>query len=96
MGKSVKSAHIEETRSPIEPGSKRERVFFRGLQTHTCSELGNPEKVAVLRARAEMLSQAHESHDRPHAIIGSKTQSMSDNVRLICQEWRQLNEELGV
>ena len=36
----------------------------------------------MLRAQAEMLSQADASDDRSHAIIGANIQSMSDNVKV--------------
>ena len=48
---------------------------------HTCSDFGQPEKVAILRARANMLSQAANSDDRTQAIIRVSVQGMSDNVK---------------
>ena len=48
---------------------------------HTCSDFGHPEKVAILRARANMLTQAANSDDRTQAIIGASVQGMSDNVK---------------
>ena len=54
---------------------------MRTSNTHTCAEFGHPEKVAVLKARAAMLSQAESTDNRTHAIIGANTQSLSDNVK---------------
>ena len=56
-------------------------VFQGSINTHTCAVFGNPEKVAALRSRAEIVLQANSSDDRSHTIIGSKTQALSDNVK---------------
>ena len=48
---------------------------------HTCSHFGNPEKVAVLKARMGMLMQANNSSDRTHAIVGAHTQELSESVK---------------
>ena len=54
---------------------------MRTSNTHTCAEFGHPEKVAVLKVRAAMLSQAESTDNRTHAIIGANTQSLSDNIK---------------
>ena len=54
---------------------------MRSTNTHTCADFGHPEKVAVLKARAAMLSQAESTDNRTHAIIGANTQSISDNIK---------------
>ena len=43
--------------------------------------MGNPEQVEVLRARVAMLTQASNSSDRTHAIVGAHTQDISENVK---------------
>ena len=48
---------------------------------HTCAPFGHPEKVAVLKARVQMLLQADSSEDRTQSIIGANTQALSDNVK---------------
>ena len=50
---------------------------------HTCSQFANPEKVAVLRARANMLVRAERSDDRTKAIISASVQEISDNSKII-------------
>ena len=59
----------------------RDGVFLRSTNTHTCAAFGHPEKIEIMKARAQMLTQANESDDRTHAIIGANTQAMSDNVK---------------
>ena len=48
---------------------------------HTCAHFGHPEKVAILKTRAEMLTLANTSENRTHAIVGATTQSLSDNIK---------------
>ena len=54
---------------------------MRSTNTHTCAHFGHPEKVAVLKTRAEMLSLASTSENRTHAIVEATTQSLSDNIK---------------
>ena len=59
----------------------RDGVYQGSTNEHTCSQLGNPEKVAVLKARLGMLTQASVSTDRTHVIVGASTQALSENVK---------------
>ena len=59
----------------------RDGVFELSSNEHTCSHFGDPEKVAVLKARLGMLTQANNSRDRTHAIVGSHTQALSESVK---------------
>ena len=55
-------------------------IFHGRTNVHTCSLFGHPERVAGLKARVNMLTQAANSEDRPHAIVGACTQNMTENA----------------
>ena len=59
----------------------RDGIYEAAANVHTCAPFGHPEKVAVLKARVQMLSQADSSEDQTQSIIGANTQALSDNVK---------------